>query len=117
MNRMLLVICSILAVTDLSAAQLQNAAQTSLGATGTFSGVPNNKDWPANRAIPQENPRDNRGGCLFGAPMEGGTMHIRLLAPCDIERIDLKQLDYHYTMNVKKVELSVDGKVVKTCEL
>ena len=117
MNRMLLVICSISAVTGLFAAQLQNAAQTSLGATGTFSGVPNNKDWPANRAIPQENPRDNRGGCLFGAPVEGETMHIRLLAPCDIERIDLKQLDYHYTMNVKKVELSVDGKVVKTCEL
>ena len=45
MNRMLLVICSISAVTGLFAAQLQNAAQTSLGATGTFSGVPNNKDW------------------------------------------------------------------------
>ena len=98
-------------------ADLFNAAQTSLGATATFVGAPNNKGWPANNAIPQETPRGGPRGCLFGAPMEGGTIVIRLLAPCDIVRVDLKQLDYRGTMNVKTAEIAVDGKVVATVDL
>ena len=96
---------------------LFNVAQTSLGATAVTTGAPFNKDWPALKAIPKEDPRNMRGGALFGAPMEGGTVTISLVAPCDIERIDLMQLDYHGTMCVKKAEIAVDGKVVKTVEL
>ena len=99
--------------------ELQNAAQTSYGATASFSGAPNNKSWPAVAAIPPENPkaRNLRGGCLFGAPMKDGTISVRLLTPCSIRRVDLMQLDYHDTMNVRKVEIAVDGRPVKTVEL
>ena len=106
-----------LLVLNLSAAELFNAAQTSFGATATFSGAPNNKAWPANNAIPEETAKGGPRGCLFGAPMEGGTITIRLLTACDIERVDLKQLDYRGTMNVKKAEIAVDGKVVATVDL
>lgn len=99
------------------AAELFNVAQTSLGATAVTTGAPFNKDWPALRAIPKEDPRNMRGGALFGAPMEGGTVVISLVAPCEIERVDLMQLDYHGTMCVKKTEIAVDGKVVKTLDL
>jgi len=98
-------------------AALYNVAQTSLGATATAWGVAVNKDWPANNAIPKEDPRNMRGGLLLGAPMVGGTMAINLIAPCDIVRIDVMQLDYHGTMCFRKVEVSVDGKAVKTVEL
>ena len=50
---------------------LFNVAQTSLGATAVTTGAPFNKDWPALKAIPKEDPRNMRGGALFGAPMEG----------------------------------------------
>ena len=103
--------------TTTSAEELFNVAQTSLGATAVTIGAPCNKDWPGLRAIPKEDPRNMRGGTLFGAPMEGGTLVISLVAPCAIERIDLMQLDYHGTMCVKKAEIAVDGKVVKTLDL
>lgn len=96
---------------------LVNAAQTSLGATGTFTGAPNNKDWSANVALQPDNLKHFRGGCLFGAPMEGGTIHINLVIPCDIERIDLMQLDYRGTMNVKIAEVYVDDKLITTLDL
>ena len=100
-----------------SAEELFNVAQTSLGATAVVTGAPFNKDWPGLRAIPKEDPRNMRGGALFGAPMDGGTVVISLVAPCEIERVDLMQLDYHGTMCVKKAEIAVDGKVLKTVEL
>ena len=100
-----------------SAEELFNVAQTSLGATAVVTGAPFNKDWPGLRAIPKEDPRNMRGGALFGAPMDGGTLVISLVAPCAIERVDLMQLDYHGTMCVKKAEIAVDGKVLKTVEL
>lgn len=100
-----------------AAAGLCNVAQTSLGATAVGTGAPFNKGWPANNAIPQEDPRNKRGGVLFGAPMEGAEVTITLLTPCAIERVDLMQLDYHETMCVKDIEIAVDGKVVKTVAL
>ena len=111
------VLLSGLLALNLSAAELINAAQTSLGATASFSGAPNNKAWLANNAIPEETAKGGPRGCLFGAPMEGGTITIRLLTACDIERVDLKQLDYGGTMNVKRAEIAVDGKVVATVDL
>lgn len=115
-----MVISALLLAAAVAAGDLHNAAQTSLGATATFAGAPNNRDWPAKNAIPEEVKRGRggpRGGCMFGAPMEGGTISIRLLVPCTIERVDLMQLDYRGTMNVKKAEIAVDGKVMKTVEL
>ena len=56
-----------LLVFNLSAAELFNAAQTSFGATATFSGAPNNKAWPANNAIPEEVAKGGPRGCLFAA--------------------------------------------------
>ena len=103
--------------TTTSAEELFNVAQTSLGAMAVTIGAPCNKDWPGLRAIPKEDPRNMRGGTLFGAPMDGGTLVISLIAPCAIERVDLMQLDYHGTMCVKKAEIAVDGKVVKTVDL
>ncbi len=103
------------ASTALAAAELQNAAQVDFGATATFSGAPNNAAWPARNAIQYAN-RFARG-VLFGAPMTGGTIHVKLVCPCDIERIDLQQLDYRGTMNVKKAAIAVDGKVVATVDL
>ena len=98
-------------------AELTNAALADLGATATGRGAPFNRQWPASGTIQDDADRRPRGGTIFGVPMEGGTVDIELITPCDIERIDLMQLDYHETMNVKKVELAVDGRVVKTVEL
>lgn len=100
-----------------SGAELNNAAQTSLGATATVSDGPWNKDWPANNVIPKENPRNRRGGALCGYPMVGGKITVCLLTPCAIERVDLMQLDCHGTQCAKTVEIAVDGKVVKTVDL
>ena len=80
-----------LAAMTAAADGLQNAAQTTLGATATFTGAPNNKDWPANGAIPAE-PKPGqrgglRGGCMFGAPMENGTILVHLIVPCEIEHL------------------------------
>ena len=117
MNKPALAFAACLATLAAYTGELSNVAQTSLGATAVTTGAPVNKDWPGIRAIPKEDARNTRGGTLFGAPMEGGTLTISLVAPCEIERVDLMQLDYHGTMCVKKVEISVDGKVVKTVEL
>ena len=116
MNKPALAFAACLATLAAYTGELSNVAQTSLGATAVTTGAPVNKDWPGIRAIPKEDARNTRGGTLFGAPMEGGTLTISLVAPCEIERVDLMQLDYHGTMCVKKAEISVDGKVVKTVE-
>ena len=99
------------------AEELFNVAQTSLGATAVTTGAPTNRAWPGINAIPEETPGAVRGGTLFGAPMEGGVVTVTLLADCAIERVDLMQLDFRGTMCAKKVEIAVDGKVLKTLEL
>ena len=49
-----MVIASILLAAAVAAGDLQNAADTALGATATFEGAPNNKDWPARNAITEK---------------------------------------------------------------
>lgn len=107
-----MVITSILLAAAVAAGNLQNAADVTLGATATFDGAPNNKDWPARNAIIEK-----ARGVLFGAPMKNGRININLITKCHIEKIDLVQLDYRGTMNVKKAEIFFDGKSVKTVDL
>lgn len=117
MNRIVCLVVGALIACGASAEELHNAAQISYGATASFSGAPVNRQWPAKGAIPNEDPKNQRGGCLFGAPMEGGTIKVNLLKPLTIARLDLQQLDYRGTMNVKTAEIAVDGKLVKTVTL
>jgi len=112
---MLLTVCGLIGV--VCSAELYNVAQTTLGATASVDGGPWNGAWPANNTIPKENPKFLGGGALCGYPMSGGRLTVNLLTPCDIERIDLMQLDYHGTLVAKSVEIAVDGKVVKTLDL
>jgi len=107
-----MVISSILLAAAVAAGGLQNAADVSMGATASFEGAPNNKDWPARNAISEK-----ARGVLFGAPMKNGRININLITACHVEKIDLVQLNYNGTMNVKKAEIFFDGKSVKTVEL
>ena len=107
-----MVITSILLAAAVAAGDLQNAADTALGATATFEGAPNNKDWPARNAITEK-----ARGVLFGAPMKNGRININLITKCHVEKIDLVQLDYRGTMNVKKAEIFFDGRSMKTVDL
>ena len=97
--------------------ELMNAALADFGAVARGTGAPFNRQWPASATIQDEGGRRPKGGTIFGVPMKGGTVEIALITDCDIERIDLMQLDYHETMNVSKVEIAVNGKVVKTVDL
>ena len=92
--------------------ELQNAADVNVGATASFTGAPCNKGWPARNAI---SPKAR--GCLFGAPMKNGEIIINLLTACNVEKIELVQLDYRGTMNVKKAEIFFDGKSQGSVEL
>ena len=94
-------------------AKLQNVALTTLGATAKGSGAPFNKDWPAINALRP----GTRGGTLFGTPLTGGRVDIRLVVPVDIAAVELLALDYHGTKQAKAVDLFVDGKLAKHAEL
>ncbi len=91
----------------------QNVALTTLGATAKGSGAPFNKDWPAIRALRP----GRRGGTIFGHPMEGGRVDIRLVVPVDIVALELIGLDYHGTRQPKAVDIHVEGEKVKHVEL
>ena len=73
-----MVITSILLAAAVAAGNLQNAADVTLGATATFDGAPNNKDWPARNAIIEK-----ARGVLFGAPMKNGRININLINNLD----------------------------------
>ena len=94
---------------------LYNVAQTSLGATAKGTGSPFNRDWPANNAIGPEEGR--RAGTIFGGPLKGGRVDIRLVIPVDIQAIEVVGLDYHGTMVPKAVDIFIEGKLAKHADL
>jgi hypothetical protein len=94
---------------------LYNIAQTTLGATASQSGAPFNKDWPAINAIQGET--ETRGGTMFGAPMAGARINIRLAVPATVKAIEVVQLDYHGTMLPKGVDILIDDKKVTHVDL
>ena len=102
---------------SLGAAELKNVAQHSLGTIITSSGAPCNKDWPVTNLIFPEENDNRRRGCIFGAGIVGAAVDIILDSGYEIERVDLKQLDYRGTMNVKKVEIFFDGRNMGVFEL
>jgi len=93
---------------------LYNVAQTSLGATAKGTGSPFNKDWPANNAI---GPEGRRAGTIFGGPLKGGRVDIRLVIAVDIQAIEVVGLDYHGTMVPKAIDIFIDGKLTKHADL
>ncbi|MFW6146111.1 MAG: heparinase II/III domain-containing protein [Planctomycetota bacterium] len=93
--------------------ELNNVALTTLGATAKGSGAPFNRDWPAINALKP----GRRGGTIFGAPLTGGRVDIRLVVPVDIQAIEVVPLDYHGTRQPKTIRLYVDGDPVKQAEL
>ena len=93
---------------------LYNVALLSLGATAKGSGSPFNRDWPPNNTLVAG---DGRGGTIFGGPLKGGRVDIRLIVPVEIKAIEVVGLDYYGTMQPKAVDLFVDGKLLKHAEL
>jgi len=91
---------------------LHNAALLELGATAKGSGAPFNKDWPPNNAL------SRRGrGTIFGGPLKGGRVDIRLVMPVEVRAVEVTGLDYHGTMQPKAIDIFVDNTKVKHAEL
>jgi len=95
-------------------AGLHSVALTTLGATATGRGAPWNKDWPAINAL---RPTPGGGGALFGAPMTGAELEIRLIVPVDIRGIELFPLNYRGTRQISQAEIYIDGEKVLTVDL
>jgi len=94
------------------ASGLYNVALLDLGATAKGSGSPFNKDWPPNNTLTR------RGdGTIFGGPLKGGRVDIRLVVPVEIRAVEVTGLDYHGTMQPKAVDLFVEGAKVKHADL
>jgi hypothetical protein len=93
---------------------LYNVSLASLGATGKGSGAPFNKDWPPSRAL---QPGLKGGGTLFGAPLKGGRVDVRMVVPVEIKALEVVALDYHGTQQPKAIDVFVDGKLAKHAEL
>jgi hypothetical protein len=94
--------------------QLINVALTTLGATAKGSGSPFNRDWPAISALL---PPGQQGGTIFGGPLKGGRVDIRLVVPVDIKAVEVVGLDYHGTVQPSGIDVYVDGKFVKHADL
>jgi hypothetical protein len=94
------------------ASGLFNVALLDLGATAKGSGAPFNKDWPPNNTLTA---RGN--GTIFGGPLKGGRVDIRLVIPVEIRAVEVTGLDYHGTMQPKAVDVFVEGKLVKHADL
>jgi len=94
--------------------QLHNAALTTLGATAKGSGAQFNANWPANNALL---PDRARGGTIFGVPLVGGRVDIRLVVPVEIKAIELIGLDYHGTRQPAAVDIFVEGEKVASTKL
>jgi len=92
------------------ASGLYNVSLLELGATAKGSGAPFNKDWPANNAL-------GGRGTLFGSPLKGGRVDIRLVVPAEIKAIEVTGLDYHGTLQPKAVDIFVEDKMVKHADL
>ncbi len=95
--------------------KLLNVALTELGATATGSGAPFNKDWPANNAMGPE--KGKARGTLFGSPMTGGRVDIKLIKAVEIKAIETTGLDYNGTRQAAAIDIFVDGKLVKQAQL
>ncbi len=96
-------------------AGLHSVALNTLGATAKGSGAPWNKDWPAQNTLLQGHGRPF--GALFGAPMTGARLDIRLVIPVDIKGVELFGLDYRGTRQVAQVDIFIDGEKVKSADL
>ncbi len=94
-------------------ADVTNVALTTLGATAKGSGAPFNRDWPAINALQP----GTRGGTIFGAPMTGARVDIRLVVPVDIRAVEVVPLDYHGTRQPKTIRLYVDGALITEADL
>jgi hypothetical protein len=94
------------------ASGLYNVSLLDLGATAKGSGSPFNKDWPPNNTLTR------RGdGTIFGGPLKGGRVDIRLVIPVEIRAVEVVGLDYHGTMQPKAIDIFVEGKMVKHADL
>lgn len=93
---------------------LKNVALLELGATAKGSGAPFNRDWPASGALL---PGTRGGGTLFGEPLTGGRVDIRLLVPVQIKAVEVIGLDYNLTRQPKAIDLFVEGRLVRNVEL
>lgn len=63
---------------------LFNVSLLALGATAKGSGSKFNKDWPPNSTLITGL---GRGGTMFGGPLKGGRVDIRMVVPVDIKAI------------------------------
>lgn len=95
-------------------AGLHNVALIELGATAKGSGAPFNKDWPAINTMVAEG---QRGGTIFGHPLTGGRVDIRLVIPVEIKAVEVVGLDYYGTEQVNGIDIYIDGKMVKHADL
>jgi hypothetical protein len=94
-------------VDDPADAGLQDVSTMDMGATAKGSGAPFNKDWPPNNTLQADY---GGSGTMFGGPLKGGRVDIRLIVPVDIKAIEVVPLDYHGTQQPKAVDIYIDGK-------
>jgi hypothetical protein len=94
---------------------LYNAALLDLGATAKGSGSPFNKDWPPNNVL--ESGSNAGSGTMFGGPLKGGRVDIRLVIPVEIQAVEVLALDYNGTVQPNGVDVFVEGKQVKHADL
>lgn len=94
-------------------AGLHSVGTTTLGATAKGGGAPWNKDWPAINALRE----GTNGGALFGAPMTGAELEIRLAVPVDIRGIELFPLNYRGTRQIAAADIFIEGEKVASVEL
>lgn len=94
---------------------LYNVALLDLGATAKGTGSPFNKDWPPNNTLARGN---NAGsGTLFGPPLKGGRVDVRLVIPVEIKAVEVMGLDYNGTALPSGVDVYVEGKLVGHADL
>lgn len=94
---------------------LHSVGLTTLGATAKGSGAPWNKDWPAINTLLPGHGRPL--GALFGHPMTGAELDIRLVIPLDIKGVELFPLKYRGTRQISEAEIYVDGELVDTVQI
>ena len=103
---------SLLAQSGDPKAGLHSVGLTTLGATAKGSGAPWNKDWPAQNALLPGHGRPL--GAMFGAPMTGARLDIRLVVPVDIKGIEVFPLNYNGTRQISEIEIHVEGEKIQT---
>jgi len=108
---LLVALCTVVCAQD---GELRNVSLLELGATAKGSGAPFNKDWPPNNTLL---PGTGRGGTIFGGPLKGGRVDIRLVVPVDIKAIEVLPLDYNGTVQPSGIDIYVEGEFVKHADL